>query len=102
MSDSVIERVRAQMRDVTVQIMALEDMFLRNEEEQRRIDDEQRRAADEARMNRAENQRKELMEREEALRRQIDEQAKAVAALRATPSSTNTLRLLNPSYSKFG
>jgi len=34
--DSIIERVRATMRDVTVQILALEDAFKRNEKEQER------------------------------------------------------------------
>lgn len=34
--DSVIERVRATMRDVTVQILALEDNYIKNEREQER------------------------------------------------------------------
>jgi biopolymer transport protein ExbB len=34
--DSIIERVRATMRDVTVQVLALEDAFKRNEKEQER------------------------------------------------------------------
>ncbi|MCI5050534.1 MAG: MotA/TolQ/ExbB proton channel family protein [Rickettsiales bacterium] len=100
--DGIIEKVRATMKDVTVQILALEDMFLRNEEEQRRIEEDRRRNADRAILDKHELQRKELLDREEALRNQIEEQAKAVQSLRGTPSSTSTLRLLNPSYTKFG
>lgn len=99
--DSVIEKVRASMKDVTVQILALEDTFLHNEEEQKRIQIEEMRMMEEARYSRSEQQRRELIEREEALRQQIEEQAKAVASMRSTPASTNTLRLLNPSYTKF-
>jgi len=102
MFDSMIEKVRAIMKDVTVQILALEDTFLQNEEEQKRIMEDERRMLEDARYSRTEQARRELLEREEALRQQIEEQAKAVAAMRSTPAaSTNTLRLLNPSYTKF-
>jgi biopolymer transport protein ExbB len=40
--DSVIEKIRTTMKDVTIQILALEDNFLRNEEEQKRVESEER------------------------------------------------------------
>jgi len=36
--DSIIERVRATMRDVTIQTLALEDVFIKNEKEQEKRD----------------------------------------------------------------
>ncbi len=92
--DGIIEKVRSQMKDVTVQILALEDNFLKNEKEQQRIED-QRHLAE------ADRQRRELIEREEALKVQIAEQEKLAETVRSTPQSTNTLKLLNPSYSRF-
>jgi DNA-binding response OmpR family regulator/biopolymer transport protein ExbB/TolQ len=51
--DAQIEKVRATMRDVTIQILALEDMFIRNEKEQ---------------------EKREVLEREERLRALREEQ----------------------------
>jgi biopolymer transport protein ExbB len=85
--DAQIERVRATMRDVTIQILALEDMFIRNEKEQ---------------------EKREALEREERLRALREEQEKVIeitaasaTATRTTPQSSSVLRLLSPSYNKF-
>lgn len=78
--DSLIERVRATMRDVTIQILALEDMFIRNEREQ---------------------EKREAIEREERVRKLMEEQANVAANPRGAPQSSSTLHLLNPSYNKF-
>ncbi len=78
--DSIIERVRATMKDVSIQILALEDEFKRNEKE---------------------------LKRKEALKREIDQREKedrareATASLRTTPQSTSTLHLLSPRYNSF-
>lgn len=78
--DSLIERIRATMRDVTIQVLALEDTFIRNEREQ---------------------EKRETIEREERTRKLIEEQEKALATPRGAPQSTSTLRLLSPNYTKF-
>lgn len=85
--DAQIERVRATMRDVTIQILALEDMFIRNEKEQ---------------------EKREALEREERLRALREEREKVIeitaataTATRSTPQSSSVLRLLSPSYNKF-
>lgn len=78
--DSLIERVRATMRDVTIQILALEDMFIRNEKEQ---------------------EKREAIEREERTRALIEEQEKALTTPRGAPKSSSTLHLLSPNYTKF-
>jgi biopolymer transport protein ExbB len=96
--DSLIERVRATMRDVTIQILALEDVFIKNEREQ---------------------EKREIIEREERARKLIEDQAAeratqqaqqaaevaaqaaALATPRGAPQSSSTLHLLNPSYNKF-
>jgi biopolymer transport protein ExbB len=86
--DGQIEKVRATMRDVTVQILALEDSFIKNEKEQ---------------------EKREVIELDEARRRLLEEQEKAkaatetaaVATSRAAPQSSSVLRLLSPSYNKF-
>ncbi len=78
--DGVIERVRATMRDVTIQILALEDEYIRNEKEQ---------------------EKRELLEQERRLRELQEAQEQAVKSFRGTAQSSSTLRLLNPSYNKF-
>lgn len=85
--DAQIERVRAMMRDVTVQILALEDRFIKNEKEQ---------------------EKREVIELESARRRLHEEQERAkeavveaVTATRGAPQSSSVLRLLSPSYNKF-
>jgi len=77
--DSIIERVRATMRDVTVQILALEDNYIKNEREQ---------------------EKREILEREERARALMLEQAEANARPSGAPQGTSTLHLLNPSYNK--
>ena len=77
--DSVIERTRAIMRDVTTQILALEDEYMRNEHEQDKRD---------------------LMEREKTLRELQEAQERMLENIRTTPNSSGTLRLLNPSYNR--
>ncbi len=78
--DSLIERVRATMRDVTIQILALEDNYIRNEKEQ---------------------EKREALEREERVRKLVEDQASALSNPRGAPQSSSTLHLLNPSYNKF-
>jgi len=78
--DSIIERVRATMRDVTIQILALEDNYIRNEKEQ---------------------EKREALEREERVRKLMEDQANAISSPRGAPQSSSTLHLLNPSYNKF-
>lgn len=79
--DGIIERVRATMKDVSIQILALEDEFRRNErlraiEEAKRIESERRAQAE--------------REREEQ-----------IVQRRSMPEETSTLRLLSPNYSRF-
>jgi len=69
--DGVIEKVRATMRDVTVQVLALEDEFIRNEKEQ-----ERRTAAEEKRI-----------EKEEMSRQQREEHERFIAEIKATEKS---------------
>ncbi len=69
--DGVIEKVRATMKDVTVQVLALEDEFMRNEREQ-----ERRAAADEKRADKA-----------EASRQQREEHERFIAEIKATEKS---------------
>ncbi len=99
--DSVIEKVRATMKDTTVQILALEDIFLRNEEEQRRVQREKELEVERNKLSAIEQQRRELEQREEELKRMVEEQEKAVSAMRSSPQGASTLRLLNPTYSRF-
>lgn len=75
--DSLIERVRATMRDVTIQILAMEDMYIKNEREQLK---------------------REEIEREERVRRMMEEQAEAASTPRGAPQTSSTLRLLSPKY----
>ncbi|MES2985143.1 MAG: MotA/TolQ/ExbB proton channel family protein [Pseudomonadota bacterium] len=78
--DSLIERIRATMRDVTIQTLALEDVFIRNEKEQ---------------------EKREAIEREERVRKMVEEQNTMLNNPRGAPQSSGTLHLLNPSYTKF-
>ncbi len=78
--DGFIERVRATMQDVTVQILALEDEYIRNEKEQ---------------------EKREIMEQERRLRELQEEQEQKAKQFRSTAQSSGTLRLLSPSYNKF-
>lgn len=82
--DGIIEKVRSTMQDVTVQVLALEDRFIKNEKEQARIEQEKL--------------KDELREREQALRETIEEQTKIASTIRTTAQSSSTLKLLNPNY----
>lgn len=96
--DGIIEKVRATMKDVSVQILALEDEFRRNErlfaiEEAKRIEAERR--------AREEEQRKQVIVAEQ--KKRMHAEAWAEEQLRATspstPQKTSTLHLLSPKYS---
>lgn len=81
--DSLIERTRATMRDVTIQILSTEDVFIKNEKEQ---------------------VKREEIEREDRVRKLLEDQAKAAAEIatpRGAPQGTSTLHLLSPNYTKF-
>ncbi|TAE34357.1 MAG: MotA/TolQ/ExbB proton channel family protein [Alphaproteobacteria bacterium] len=89
--DGQIEKVRVRMRDVAIQILALEDVFIRNEKEQERRE--------------LINQRDFLKQEHEAIAKLRDEQEKLkqeqeqlLDQVRTTPQSSNTLKLLSPSY----
>lgn len=77
--DALIERIRATMRDVSIQILALEDEFKRNEKE---------------------HKRKEALRREVEMREIEDRVMSAANNSRSTPQSSNTLHLLNPRYNQ--
>ncbi len=77
--DGMIEKVRAAMRDTTIQILALEDEYIRNEKEQ---------------------EKREMFERERKLQELQEAQQRAMDQMRTTPQSSGTLRLLNPSYTQ--
>lgn len=105
--DGVIERVRATMKDVTVQILSLEDEFRRNErlravEEAKRAEIE-RREREDAAMRAQEQERRAAEEakrmHEENERIQREEAAKwAEEQKRNGPQKTSTMRLLNPKF----
>lgn len=83
--DGIIERVRATMKDVSVQILSLEDEFRRNErllaiEEAKRVEIERKTAV--------ENER----------RKKEDAEKWAEEQRRNAPQKTSTLHLLSPKY----
>lgn len=82
--DGIIEKVRASMKDVSVQILALEDEFRRNE---------RLRAIDEAK-------RLELERKQEAEKEREKERESAPLRRRSAPQLLDTLQLLSPNYSK--
>lgn len=77
--DGVIEKLRVSMKDVTIQIMALEDEYIRNEKEQ---------------------EKRERLEHEKKIIEMQRAQEEAARTTRTTPQSSSTLRLLNPSYTQ--
>lgn len=98
--DGIIEKVRATMKDVSVQILALEDEFRRNEralaiEEARRAEAD-RRAAEETRKQQEEAQR--LAREQEEIRRRDEAEEWAEQQRRNAPQKTSTLNLLAPKY----
>lgn len=91
--DGVIEKVRATMKDVSVQILALEDEFRRNEralaiEESRRAESQRRTSEENERKAREDEERK---KREEA-------ELWAETQRKNSPQKTSTLHLLSPKY----
>ncbi len=93
--DGIIERVRGTMKDVSIQIMMLEDEFRKNERQMLRQKAQQR-----AR----EKQEKLALERaklEQQKREEEERMRKMAANMRTSPQSSSTLRLLNPRYSQF-
>lgn len=84
--DGVIEKVRATMKDVTVQILSLEDEFRRNE---RLFAIEQAKKAEEERSKREEEMKKQRAKAEEASEEQRQ----------TAPKKMSTLHLLSPKYS---
>jgi|CXWL01.1.fsa_nt_gi biopolymer transport protein ExbB len=84
--DGVIEKVRATMKDVTVQILALEDEFRRNE---RLLAIEQAKKAEEERRK-----------HEDEMKKQNSKVEAEVAEIRNNaPKKMSTLHLLSPKYS---
>lgn len=83
--DGIIERVRATMKDVSVQILSLEDEFRRNE---RLL------AAEEAK--RIEKERMSLLSAEKKKKEEAEKWAEEQR--RTAPQKTSTLHLLSPKY----
>ncbi len=82
--DGNVERVRTRMRDVAIQILALEDAFIKNEKEQERRE--------------VINNRQMLEKEQSNLKKLAEEQVKLMEQMRTTPQSSSTLKLLSPSY----
>ncbi len=82
--DGLIERVRTQMRDVAIQILAMEDVFIRNDREQERRE--------------IINQQEALQREQESLRKLHAEQEKLMEQVRTSAQGSGTLKLLSPSY----
>jgi biopolymer transport protein ExbB len=90
--DSYIEKVRGNMKDISTQILNLEDHFKRSERELARKE--------------AEKRALEERERLERMQREAEERAQAAAEAAGTPvpqesgvpEQASTLRLLNPKY----
>ena len=84
--DGIIEKVRSTMKDVSVQILALEDEFRRNE---------RLRAIEEAKRLEEERLAREAEER----KKREDAEKWAEEQKRGAPQKTSTLHLLSPKYS---
>jgi len=90
--DGIIERTRGTMKNVSIQIMMLEDEYQRNERALKRKK-AQARMRDREETDRAETERQK-QEEEARLQRMSED-------LRSAPQSSSTLKLLNPRYSQF-
>ena len=114
--DSMIERTRATMKDVCIQIMALEEQYKRHEAEQdrkREDDRDSRRMAFEEKIRLTEYERvRQLeirrMEEEQRLAGERNKQVQEIERMkqeleenRSAPQTTGTLKLLNPRYHNF-
>jgi len=91
--DGIIEKVRATMKDVSVQILALEDEFRRNE---RTLAIEESKRAEVQRKAQEEADAKAREEAETKKRSEADQWAEAQR--RNAPQKTSTLHLLSPKY----
>ncbi len=120
--DGIIEKVRATMKDVSVQILALEDEFRRNErlraiEEARQLEEarketEQRLLAEQAAREERERRDREWRERErmdhenfereerQRVLQELREHEELLKARRSAPERLDTLQELKPNYSK--
>jgi len=87
--DGVIEKVRATMKDVSVQILALEDEFRRNE---RALAIEESRRAEQQK-----HEKEEALKEEERKKREEADQW-AEKQRQNSPQKTSTLHLLSPKY----
>lgn len=116
MLDSIIERTRATMKDVCIQIMALEEDYKRREaaEQQRMSDEKERKRLEQEReMRLADLERIREVEKNRAhqeLNLQAEKQKHIeelerirteMESLRSSAQSNNTLKLLNPRYNQF-
>ncbi len=95
--DGIIEKVRATMKDVSVQILALEDEFRRNE---RALAIEEAKRADVQRRAQEELDAKAREEAESKKRNEADQWAEAQR--KSAPQKTSTLHLLSPKYTTAG
>lgn len=89
--DGKIEKIRTGMRDVSIQILALEDVFMRNEQEQQRremINQQEAIRKEQEALEQLNNEQRKLKEEQESLLERV----------RTTAQSSSTLQLLNPSY----
>jgi biopolymer transport protein ExbB len=91
--DGVIEKVRATMKDVSVQILALEDEFRRNE---RALAIEEAKRAEVQR--KAEEEAEHRAREENDARKRVEADQWAEAQRRNAPQKTSTLHLLSPKY----
>lgn len=105
--DGIIEKTRATMKDVSVQILSLEDEFRRNErqfaiEEAKRIEAEKKAQAEAEKKAREDERRAREEERKsrEAAEKKAREDAElwAEEQRRNAPQKTSTLHLLSPKY----
>jgi biopolymer transport protein ExbB len=92
--DGIIERVRGSMKDVSIQIMMLEDEYQRNEREVRRKKAQQR-------LREKQEQEAVAQEKQRLKQEEEDRMRKAAEDMRTTPQSSSTLKLLSPRYSQF-
>ncbi len=124
--DGIIERVRGMMKEVSLQIMMLENDFQKNERviqkrqeeakqrERRELEKEKtgqiakqveqklKQEIDQQLDQQRQQVEQQLRELENAKKREEEERLrKSAADMRTTPQSSSTLRLLNPRYSQF-
>lgn len=99
--DGIIERIRATMKDVSIQILSLEDEFRRNErlfaiEEAKRLEADRKAQAEAERKAQAEAEKKTKADVEKKKREEAEKWAEEQR--RSAPQKTSTLHLLSPKY----